>query len=62
MDLLGHLKCIPLATIHRVIQPPQDQRTHDRVGVFCFAMPSDDVKLAPLSDSPVLQSLGLDKV
>lgn len=50
------------ATIHRVIQPPRDQRTHDRVGVFCFAMPSDKVKLAPLSDSPVLQSLGMDKL
>ncbi|EMD36735.1 hypothetical protein CERSUDRAFT_123796 [Gelatoporia subvermispora B] len=46
-------------TIHRVIQPPADQRNHPRLGVFYFSMPDDDVKLAPQIDSPVLQKYGL---
>ena len=37
------------ATIHRVIQPPADQRNLERLGVFYFAMPDDDVKLVPFT-------------
>ncbi|KAF8177668.1 Clavaminate synthase-like protein [Pholiota molesta] len=43
------------ATIHRVIQPPPDQQQYTRLGVFYFAMTDDNVKLAPLLESPVLQ-------
>ncbi|KAK0214452.1 hypothetical protein IW262DRAFT_1406179 [Armillaria fumosa] len=39
------------ATIHRVIQPPKDQRGHTRLGVFYFCMPDDHVKLLPLVDA-----------
>ncbi|KAI0922587.1 hypothetical protein AcV5_009517 [Taiwanofungus camphoratus] len=49
------------ATIHRVIQPPIDQRGYGRVGVFYFAMPDDNVKLVPFADSPVLQKLGITR-
>ncbi|KAI0783194.1 Clavaminate synthase-like protein [Abortiporus biennis] len=45
-------------TIHRVIQPPKDQRGYTRVGAFYFVMPDDEVKLAPLvKESPVLQNV-----
>ncbi|KAJ7178169.1 Clavaminate synthase-like protein [Mycena filopes] len=47
------------ATIHRVVQPPIDQQTHTRLGLFYFAMTDDAVKLAPLSASPVLQRAGI---
>ncbi|KAL4245870.1 iron/ascorbate-dependent oxidoreductase family protein [Abortiporus biennis] len=47
-------------TIHRVVQPPKDQRGYPRLGTFYFAMPDDEVKLAPLKDSPVLQRVGVD--
>ncbi|GBE83380.1 predicted protein [Sparassis crispa] len=47
------------ATIHRVIQPPADQRGYTRVGVFYFVMPNDDVKLIPYAESPVLQKHGI---
>ncbi|KAF9016061.1 Clavaminate synthase-like protein [Hymenopellis radicata] len=40
------------ATIHRVVQPPKDQQQYARLGVFYFALPNDDVALAPLADSP----------
>ncbi|KAK7680314.1 hypothetical protein QCA50_016554 [Cerrena zonata] len=49
------------ATIHRVVQPPRDQRGYSRVGVFYFAMADDSVKLTPLSDSPVLQRYGIKR-
>ncbi|OAX35551.1 Clavaminate synthase-like protein [Rhizopogon vinicolor AM-OR11-026] len=49
------------ATVHRVIQPPKDQRTCTRLGVFFFAMPDDDVKLVPMAESPVLQREGLHR-
>ncbi|KAI0783196.1 Clavaminate synthase-like protein [Abortiporus biennis] len=50
------------ATIHRVIQPPKDQRGHTRVGAFYFVMPDDDVKLIPLEkESPVLQRVGVER-
>jgi isopenicillin N synthase-like dioxygenase len=46
-------------TIHRVVQPPQDQQNYTRLGVFYFAMPDDDVKLVPMAESPVLQRVGI---
>jgi len=49
------------ATIHRVVQPPADQRNQTRLGVFYFSMPSDDVKLVPHMESPVLQEKGVLK-
>ncbi|SJL12377.1 uncharacterized protein ARMOST_15803 [Armillaria ostoyae] len=36
------------ATVHRVFQPPKDQRGYTRLGVFYFCMPDDNVKLLPL--------------
>ncbi|KAF8183042.1 hypothetical protein K438DRAFT_2020749 [Mycena galopus ATCC 62051] len=47
------------ATIHRVVQPPVDQRNCTRLGLFYFAMTDDHVKLVPLADSPVLQRTGI---
>ncbi|KAI0703881.1 Clavaminate synthase-like protein [Cerioporus squamosus] len=45
------------AAIHRVVQPPPDQRSVTRVGVYYFVVANDPVKLAPLTQSPVLQRL-----
>jgi len=50
------------ATIHRVIQPPADQRGCARVGVFYFAKANDDVKLVPFAESPVLQKHGIKRL
>ncbi|KIJ53706.1 hypothetical protein M422DRAFT_241951 [Sphaerobolus stellatus SS14] len=47
------------ATIHRVIQPPPDQRQYNRLGVYYFANPNDDVRLTPRMHSPVVQRLGI---
>jgi len=47
------------ATIHRVVQPPTDQRNCTRLGLFYFAMTDDAVKLVPFADSPVLQRVGI---
>lgn len=47
------------ATIHRVVQPPADQRGYERLGAFYFAMADDDVVLKPLTESPVLQRVGI---
>ena len=49
------------ATIHRVIQPPPDQRQYTRLGVFYFAMTDDRVRLSPLVESPVLQRVGVKR-
>ena len=35
------------STIHRVVQPPPDQHTLERLAIFYFGMPNDDVVLAP---------------
>ncbi|KAH7869542.1 Clavaminate synthase-like protein [Lentinula edodes] len=43
------------ATIHRVVQPPPDQRQYTRLGIFYFCTADDDVRLAPLATSPLLQ-------
>ncbi len=48
-------------TIHRVVQPPQDQRGYPRLGTFYFALSDDDVKLVPYSESPVLQRVGIKR-
>lgn len=47
------------ATIHRVVQPPIDQRGLARLGLFYFCMPDDDVVLAPVKNSPVLEKVGV---
>ncbi|KAL6251292.1 hypothetical protein RBB50_001500 [Rhinocladiella similis] len=44
------------AAVHRVVQPPEDQRNNDRSGVFYFVVPNDDVKINTLlEESPVLR-------
>lgn len=48
-----------LNNMFSVVQPPQDQQSYARLGVFYFAMSDDDVKLAPLSRSPILQRVGI---
>ena len=47
------------AAIHRVVQPPADQRNVARLNVIYFVFPNDDVKLAPLVDSPLLKRVGV---
>lgn len=50
------------AAVHRVIQPPDDQRGHNRSSVFYFVVPNDDVVINTLLDqSPVLQKAGVKK-
>ncbi|KAG0696877.1 hypothetical protein DFH29DRAFT_1024254 [Suillus ampliporus] len=48
-------------TIHRVVQPPEDQRNYDPLGVFYFLMPDDNIRLLPYVESPVLQSIGIQR-
>ncbi|KAH7928365.1 Clavaminate synthase-like protein [Leucogyrophana mollusca] len=48
-------------TIHRVVQPPPDQQSYTRLGLFYFVMPDDAVKLVPLTESPVLQRAGIHR-
>lgn len=45
------------APIHRVIQPPEDQRKYTRLGVFYFSLPDSNVLLEKVSGSPVLERL-----
>ncbi|PPQ65080.1 hypothetical protein CVT24_003034 [Panaeolus cyanescens] len=47
------------STIHRVIQPPIDQRNKTRLGLLYSAMADDNVSLAPFVNSPVLQRVGV---
>ncbi|KAF4602944.1 hypothetical protein EYR38_003348 [Pleurotus pulmonarius] len=49
------------ATIHRVVQPPADQRNQPRLGAFYFCLADDAVKLRPFVDSPVLQRVGIKR-
>ena len=49
------------ATIHRVVQPPPDQRGYTRLGLFYFAYSNGDVRLVPYADSPVLQRIGITR-
>ncbi|KAM5546254.1 hypothetical protein V8D89_000380 [Ganoderma adspersum] len=46
-------------TIHRVVQPPEDQRGNTRLGAYYFALADDDVKLVPRSESPALRRVGI---
>ena len=46
------------ATIHRVVQPPVDQRDCVRLGIIYFGVPEDQVKLVPVSGSSVLDQVG----
>ncbi|KAJ7025422.1 Clavaminate synthase-like protein [Mycena alexandri] len=46
-------------TIHRVVQPPAGQQNYPRLGLFYFTMTDDNVKLVPLTESPVLQRVGI---
>lgn len=48
-------------TIHRVVQPPEDQRNYDRLGAFFFSMPDDNVRLLPCVESPVLHRFGIQR-
>ncbi|KAI0341627.1 Clavaminate synthase-like protein [Trametopsis cervina] len=45
------------STIHRVIQPPVDQRNQTRLGVYYFAMPDDDVRLTPIAGMQASEAL-----
>lgn len=47
----GYLK----QTIHRVIAPPEDQAQYERLGVFYFSFPENDVVLEPIAASTVAQ-------
>ena len=48
------------AAIHRVHEPPIDQRGHNRCGVFYFCVPNDEVVINTLLDkSPVLREAGV---
>ncbi|OAX38737.1 Clavaminate synthase-like protein [Rhizopogon vinicolor AM-OR11-026] len=49
------------AMIHRVVQPPEDQRQYSRLGSYYIARAGDDVKLVPLVESPVLQREGIER-
>ena len=49
------------ATIHRVFQPPVDQRGHTRLGLFYFGYTDDNVRLVPFAESPVLQRVGIER-
>ncbi|KPM41807.1 hypothetical protein AK830_g4736 [Neonectria ditissima] len=46
------------ATIHRVVQPPVDQRHLRRIGVIYFVRPADDRELVPVENSPLLERMG----
>ena len=48
------------AAIHRVSEPPADQKGHNRSSVFYFCVPNDDVVINTLlEESPVLREAGV---
>ena len=47
------------AAVHRVFQPPADQRGHTRLGLYYFGYPDDDVRLVTFAESSVLQRVGV---
>lgn len=50
------------ATIHRVCQPPPDQRNQDRCGLFYFVVPNDKVKINTLlEESSVLREAKVER-
>lgn len=46
------------STTHRVVRPPGDQLGGDRLGLFYFVRPGNDVDITP-APSPLLRRLGL---
>jgi len=61
-DALGFLTGgYVMSTIHKVTVPPKDQQHVDRLGVYYFSRPHNDVKLATIQDSPVLLREGYTK-
>lgn len=50
------------ASVHRVVEPPADQRGHDRSSTFYFVVPNDDTVINTLLDeSPILREAGVKK-
>lgn len=49
------------ATIHRVFQPPADQQTYNRLGLYYFGLPNDEVPLSPNLNAPVLKRTGVNE-
>jgi len=49
------------SAIHRVFKPPADQTGSRRLNLLYFQYTADDVVLAPLRASPVLQREGITK-
>ena len=48
-------------TIHRVVQPPSDQRGHTRLGMIYFSFLNDDTSLAPIKGSSILEGAQLER-
>lgn len=46
------------STTHRVVRPPEDQLSGNRVGLFYFVRPGNEVDITP-APSPLLKRLGL---
>ncbi|EEB89471.1 hypothetical protein MPER_12426, partial [Moniliophthora perniciosa FA553] len=44
-----------------VVQPPADQRNVTRLGAYYFNIADDHIKLAPLTASPILQQVGIQR-
>lgn len=61
-NIIPRLKLITHHYSPRVVQPPPDQQSYTRLGLFYFAMANDDIKLAPLMQSPVLQRVGVTRL
>ena len=58
-DTLGFWSASYLkSTTHRVVRPPPDQVEGNRVGLFYFVRPGNDVDIKP-APSPLLKRLGL---
>lgn len=49
------------ATIHRVFQPPADQQTYNRLGLYYFGLPNDEVPLSPNLNAPVLKRTSVNE-
>jgi isopenicillin N synthase-like dioxygenase len=47
------------ASVHRVIQPAEDQRGYTRLGVFYFSLPDNNQSIQTVSGSPLLERLGI---
>lgn len=57
-NFIYSVSCFQTHKYHRVVQPPPDQRQYTRLGIFYFCTADDDVRLAPLATSPLLQRVG----